>query len=166
LVRQRRQLKILIITVIEPKRKDMLHPQLVKKNSWGIRLWHWLNALVITGSLLTVLLNSTLFKTRANAAFIKTKLTGSGAVVTDQQARAAAHAISDRIWQIHIYCGYALGVLLLFRLVLEFFQLADQRFIRRLKTAWQQFKRVKSTANWPYMNLGLRPFTRFSTSCC
>jgi Ni/Fe-hydrogenase 1 B-type cytochrome subunit len=142
-----------VIQKVQPGRNDAIYPQQIKKHSAPLRLWHWLNATAITGSLLTVLLNSTLFKTRANAAFIKTKLTGAGAIVTDQQARAAAHAISDRIWQIHIYCGYTLGTLLLFRLVMEFFQLADQKFIRRLKGAWHQFKTVKK-----YRELAIHEF--------
>ena len=108
-----------------------------------LRLWHWLNAMLITGSLLTVLLNSTLLKTRTNATLIKAQLAQSGVAVTDKQARSAAHELSDKVWTLHTYFGYILAALFLFRLVLEFFQVVDQKLIRKLKTAYHQFHITK-----------------------
>lgn len=129
------------VTVIEPQTMDTQQP--IKKNSSSIRLWHWLNALVITGSLLTVLLNSTLLKTRKNATFIQDQLKEAGATVTNDQARSVAHELSDKIWMLHTYFGYVLVGLVVFRLLAEFFQLADQRFIRSLKNAWSKYQNVK-----------------------
>jgi Ni/Fe-hydrogenase 1 B-type cytochrome subunit len=131
------------MTITEPKRRDLQHPQEIKKYSSSIRLWHWLNAIVITGSLLTVLLNSTLLKTKKNAVAIKTNLAQSGVTVTDAQARSVAHELSDKVWMIHTYFGYTLAALLLFRLLLEFFELADQKFIRKLKSAYHQYQTTK-----------------------
>jgi Ni/Fe-hydrogenase 1 B-type cytochrome subunit len=131
------------MTIIEPKRQDVQHPQQIKKHSSSLRLWHWLNALVITGSLLTVLLNSTLLKTKKNMAAIKANLHNSGVTVTDGQARSVAHELSDKVWMIHTYFGYTLAALLLFRLLLEFFQLADQKFIRKMKSAYHQYQTTK-----------------------
>ena len=74
---------------------------------------------------------------------IKTALQNAGATVTDAQAKAAAHDLSDKVWDIHIYFGYGLAALLLFRIILEFFQLADQKFIRKLKSAWHQYHQTK-----------------------
>lgn len=130
------------MTVIEPKRHDVTSNQ-IKKNSAPLRLWHWLNAVVITGSLLTVLLNSTILKSRNNAAPIQKQLAKAGANITTDQARAAAHVISDEIWQVHIYCGYTLAALLLFRLIMEFFQMADQKLIRKIKTAYNDYYVIK-----------------------
>lgn len=131
------------MTAIEPVRPDVDHPYKTKKYSSTIRLWHWLNAVVISGSLLTVLLDATLFDKRPNAALIKTELKGAGAAITDSQARAAAHALNDKVWDIHVYFGYTLAGLLLFRLILEFFQLADQKFIRKIKSAYHQYFIIK-----------------------
>jgi len=131
------------MTIIEPKRRDVQHPQEIKKHSPSIRLWHWLNAIVITGSLLTVLLNSTLLKTKKNAIAIKANLAHSGVTVTDGQARSVAHELSNKVWMIHTYFGYTLAALLIFRLLVEFFQLADQRFIRKLKSAYHQYQTTK-----------------------
>jgi len=131
------------MTIIEPKRLDIHHPQQIKKHSSPIRLWHWLNAIIITGSLLTVLLNSTLLKTKKNAVAIKANLAQSGVTVTDGQARSVAHELSDKVWMIHTYFGYILAALLLFRLLLEFLQIADQKFIRQLKSAYHQYQIIK-----------------------
>lgn len=127
------------MAIIEPVKKDINNPEQIKKYSFSLRLWHWLNALVITGSLLTVLLNSTILKSRNNAPFIKDTLKESGAVITDDQAKSVAHDLSDKVWEIHTWLGYGLVALLVFRLLFEFFQLADQKLIRTIKNAYNQY---------------------------
>ncbi len=131
------------MAIIEPVREDIQNPQQIKKNSRSLRLWHWLNVIVISGSLLTVLLNSTLLKTRKNAVFIKAQLTEAGANITDAQSKSVAHALSDKVWAIHTYFGYVLVGLFAFRLLLEIFQLADQKFIRKIKSAYYQYFIIK-----------------------
>jgi Ni/Fe-hydrogenase 1 B-type cytochrome subunit len=124
----------------EPIKKELKKS---KRYSSSLRLWHWTNALVITGLLLTVLINSTLLKSRNSTPLIKTGLQKAGAQVTDAQVKNAAHALSDKVWDVHIYFGYVLAALLLFRLILEVFQLVDQKFIRTFKTAWHNFGQTK-----------------------
>jgi len=131
------------MAVLTPKRQDISHPEQIKKYSAGLRLWHWLNAIVITGSLLTVLLDSTLLDKRQNSDIIQKQLTDAGATVTHEQARSAAHELSDRVWELHTWFGYILGGLIVFRLLLEFFQVADQKFIRKLRSAYSQYQTVK-----------------------
>lgn len=128
---------------ITPERKDINKAAHAKKYPSAIRLWHWLNAIAITGSLLTVLLHSTIMGAWDNGQLIKTNLAGKGVNVTDDQARSAAHEISDKAWAVHIYFGYALAGLFLFRLTAEFFQLTDQRLIRKIKSAYRQYYIVK-----------------------
>ncbi|MDP9076810.1 MAG: cytochrome b/b6 domain-containing protein [Bacteroidota bacterium] len=131
------------MTKIEPVRMDVINPHKVKSYSSSLRLWHWLNMIIISGSLITVLINSTITDDHTTSALLKTELQKSGASVTDDQARSAAHALSDSVWDVHVYFGYCLAGLLVFRLILEFFQLADQKFIRRLKSAYKKFNAVK-----------------------
>jgi len=131
------------MAVIEPKRRDIEHPERLKKYSAGLRLWHWLNAIIISGSLLTVLLNSTLLKGRKNAAFIKDTLHEAGATVTDDQARSVAHELTDKVWALHTYFGYGLATLVLFRLILEFFQVADQKLLRKIKIAYDDYNVIR-----------------------
>ena len=131
------------MTIIEPTKKDVPHLKQTKQYSSSLRLWHWANALVISGSLLTVLLNSTVLKGRNSAVLIKSSLQQAGNQATDDQARSVAHALSDKVWDIHVYFGYALAALLLFRIILEFFQLADQKLIRKVKSVYRDFKATK-----------------------
>ncbi len=131
------------MAVIEPPIKDIQNPKRNKKYSAPLRLWHWLSAAVITGSLLTVLLDSTLTNSHTNAGIIKAQLADNKVSVTNDQARQAAHEISDKVWTVHTWFGYTLAALLLFRLIVEFFQLADQKLIRRIKSAYHQYHIIK-----------------------
>lgn len=115
--------------------------QELRKYSSTLRLWHWLNAIVITGSLITVLINATL-NDRKDAVKVYQQNT-SNVSLDAAQIKSVIHQQEDRVWDIHIYFGYALAALLVFRLVLEFFQLADQKFIRILKSTYHQYKKVK-----------------------
>jgi len=131
------------MAIIEPIRKEIPTNHKLKKHSAPLRFWHWANAIVISGSLITVLINSTITKERATATLIKDELQKAGANITADQARSASNALSDSVWDIHVYFGYALAGLLLLRLVLEYFQLADQKFIRKMKAVYTQFKTTK-----------------------
>ena len=128
------------MTVIEPSFKDIDYPSPKKKYSSPLRLWHWLSAIVITGSLLTVLADSTITNGRKNAAIIKTELSNNKVVVNSDQARSAAHEIGDQVWALHTYLGYVLAALLLFRLIVEIFQPGDQRLIRKIKSAYHYYR--------------------------
>jgi Ni/Fe-hydrogenase 1 B-type cytochrome subunit len=114
-----------------------------KKFSSSIRLWHWANALIITGSLLTVLVNSTVLKPWVNAGIIADKLKEKGISVTDEQTRSVAFALSDKVWVIHTYLGYALIGLFLFRLAIELFGLADKTLINKIGAAKRSFLSIK-----------------------
>lgn len=122
---------------------DVVHSLKVKKYSAPIRLWHWANAVVISGSLITVLINSTITDDHSISSFLKDELQKSNVSVSNDQARSVAGALSDRVWDVHVYFGYCLAALLLFRLLLEFFQLADQKVIRKIKSAYVQFNDIK-----------------------
>jgi Ni/Fe-hydrogenase 1 B-type cytochrome subunit len=131
------------MAIIEPVRRDIGPPYQIKKHSAPLRLWHWLNTIIISGSLITVLINSTITDQRGTSGLVKDELQKSGVSVSNDQARSVAHALSDSVWDVHKYFGYCLAGLLLFRLLLEFFQVADQKFIRRLKRAYVQFNTIK-----------------------
>jgi Ni/Fe-hydrogenase 1 B-type cytochrome subunit len=130
------------MAIIEPTRKDLQPPSKVKKYSANLRLWHWLNMIVISGSLITVLINSTITDKHAITALVKVRIQETKGV-DNGLSKMVAGALEDKVWAIHTYFGYCLAALLLFRLILEFFQLTDQKFIRRLKSALTQFKAKK-----------------------
>lgn len=130
------------MSIIEPVREDIIHPTRIKKNSASLRLWHWANAIVISGSLITVLINSTITDKHAITTLVKEKIQDTKGI-DNNLSRSIAGALEDKVWDIHTYFGYCLAALLLFRLILEFFQLADQKFTGKLKVAAQEFKKTK-----------------------
>ena len=109
-----------------------------KKNSGLIRFWHWSNALVIIGSLITVLINSTLFD-RGNSAVVLKSLVDGGGQANQQQAGEVLHSFEDQIWDIHIYFGYSLAALLALRILAEFMQPKEKRVFGKLKIAYQNY---------------------------
>lgn len=87
----------------------------------GLRIWHWLNAAVVTGLLLTVALRKTLFGIRANSAMIQAKAAAAGVTaMTPKLAKDIANGYIDRLWEWHVFLGYSLGVLLLLRILVIF----------------------------------------------
>ena len=131
------------MAIIEPIKRDVEHPQQQKRYTSALRFWHWLNLLVILGSLTTVALNDNTFDGQKNTAFIQQQLQQAGATITEDQARAVSRGERDKIWEIHIYCGYTLAALFLFRLALEFFQVTDQKLIRKIKAAYNRYFVIK-----------------------
>jgi Ni/Fe-hydrogenase 1 B-type cytochrome subunit len=144
------------MSIIEPVRNEILHPGQIKKYSSSLRLWHWANVIIISGSLITVLINSTITNGRPTSSLIKDELQKTGATISDDQARSAANALGDKVWSVHEYFGYCLAALLLFRLILEFFQLADQKFIRKTKDAYRQFQITKKNRQMAQHELAVK----------
>ncbi|HEY9003948.1 MAG TPA: cytochrome b/b6 domain-containing protein [Mucilaginibacter sp.] len=128
------------MTLIEPVKPQPSKTFQGKKYSPGLRLWHWLSAIVISGSLLTVLANSTITNGHTNAGVIQKSFAEKNLPVSQDQARSAAHEISDKVWELHTYFGYILIALFIFRLTLEFTHRADQKLIRKLKLAYTHLK--------------------------
>lgn len=110
-----------------------------KKYDLKIRIWHWLTALVITGSLLTVLINSTLLD-RSQSPFIQKQMQEAGVQLSTKQARAATHGLEDQVWTIHIYFGYALAALFAFRLISEPFLPKDMKLMYKIKNTYKKFR--------------------------
>jgi Ni/Fe-hydrogenase 1 B-type cytochrome subunit len=135
------------MAIIEPLRRNIDGPATIKKHSRSVRLWHWLNLIIICGSLLTVALNSTIFDVKSNTTYVQTQLQQTGATVTAQQAKNVAHGMEDKIWDLHVYFGYALAAIFLFRLIAEFFQPKGQHFFSRLKTAYQDYIKKSKKSN-------------------
>lgn len=128
----------------EPPQKLTTAPYRGKKHSLSIRIWHWLNAIIISGSLITVLINATLTNKKTVKPLVIDESGKNGPAINEKQATDIAHALSDKLWNIHIYFGYTLAALLAFRLIMEAFQVSDQKLIRIIKHAYAQFKTLKT----------------------
>src|SRR4249920_3543366 len=103
-----------------------------QKNSLAIRIWHWITFLGFTASLITVLLGSTLFKTKNNISTVTEEVESKGGTVTRDQAWSVAHAFSDKLWDTHKIIGYGLCFLLLSRVIIELSQNKEEKLSVRI----------------------------------
>lgn len=106
-----------------------------ERHSVAIRIWHWTFFLMLAASVITVLLTSTLFTTRGNVQLVQEQILQKGGTVTPIQARAVAHAFSDKLWKLHILIGYALSFLLLSRIVIEVSHSKEERLKNKIRKA-------------------------------
>lgn len=111
-----------------------------KRYTANLRLWHWLNAVVISGSLLTVLINSTLLDRETNSALLSGELKDAGTKVSEQQLRAVSHGLSELVWNVHVYVGYFLIALLIYRLVGGLLLAKKQHLYYQIKTVLRLFR--------------------------
>ncbi|MFD2287576.1 cytochrome b/b6 domain-containing protein [Pedobacter petrophilus] len=148
------------MAIIEPTNQEIGAKRKGKKYAFSTRFWHLVNFVLISGSLFTVLINSTLFD-RSQRTFVKNELINAGAAVSDKQAGAVTHGLEDQVWGIHIYFGYALAALFLFRLIAEFFLTPAQRLFPKLKKAYQAYfilKKEREAAKHELVVKGLYVF--------
>lgn len=118
-------------------------PKTKKRYPASLRLWHWLNALVITGSYITVAVNSTVLSGGSGLQVVKGSLSRNGVTLTEDQARGVVHDLRDSVWEWHKYIGFVLTALFLFRIILELCQVADQKLLRKIKIAYHQYFIIK-----------------------
>jgi Ni,Fe-hydrogenase I cytochrome b subunit len=124
------------IVLNEFKGVTMANYSFRKYQPLGLRLWHWLNALAILGLLGTVLLRKTFLSWRTNAALIESKLQAAGSAITPELAKDIAVSIRDPMWDWHIYLGYSLTVLILFRIAVGIFVVKKCPATHAAQSAW------------------------------
>jgi Ni/Fe-hydrogenase 1 B-type cytochrome subunit len=130
----------------------------IQEHSVAIRIWHWLTFLIISGSIITVLINSTLTNQRANVPMVQEQLKSKNIVVTEDQAFSVTREYEDKFWGIHKLLGYGLAFLLISRVVIELTQPGEEKIKTRIKNAlglsgkkegdWKEYRhylRVKYT---------------------
>jgi len=100
----------------------------MKKWSASFRIWHWANAIVIIGLIGTVLLRKGFLSYKENAQIILDKLSAIDVTITLDQAKEIAKAIRAPMWEWHIYLGYALAFLVVYRIALFFTQSGKKSF--------------------------------------
>jgi Ni/Fe-hydrogenase 1 B-type cytochrome subunit len=101
----------------------------------AIRIWHWTLFFFVSASFVTVLLASTIFRTRNNVAMVTNELQAKGATINKDQARAVAHAYSDKLWDLHKWLGFGICLLVLIRIIIELTGPRPERLSVQLKKA-------------------------------
>lgn len=107
----------------------------LQQHSAALLIWHWLTFLFLTGSMVTVLFNSTLLSPRDNLQLVQDQLSKKGITVNNEQALAVSHGYEDKVWNVHKYFGFGLAILFLARVVIEFTQPEEEKMRNRLQKA-------------------------------
>ena len=108
--------------------------------SVSMRLWHWVNAALVSGQLLTILFQKVIVNAKAAVPEFQQATAKGGSTLTEQQGRAVAHVISERIWTWHVWLGVALAVFWLFWTVMQALDPAGRRFGARLMAAARRYQ--------------------------
>jgi cytochrome b561 len=120
----------------------------------AIRIWHWLTFLFFLASLTTVLLGSTVFRTRNNIGLVQEQIAAKGGTVTPDQARSVAHEFSDKLWMLHKYIGYGLSLLLLFRIITECLISKQERLSVRMRNAMNYPRQSAERTHYLFVHYG------------
>jgi Ni/Fe-hydrogenase 1 B-type cytochrome subunit len=118
----------------------------IQTHSVIIRIWHWLTFLIISGSMITVLINSTMTNQRKNIPMVQEQLKSRNIVVNEDQAFAVTREYEDKFWGIHKLLGYGLAFLLISRIIIELTQPGDEKINTRIKNALGLFR--KKEGDW------------------
>lgn len=108
--------------------------------SAAMRAWHWVNAALVSGQLLTILFQKVIVNAKGAVPEFQAAITKGGGTLTQQQGRAVAHVISERIWTWHVWMGVALAACWLFWTMMQALDPAGRRFGARLMAAAQRYK--------------------------
>jgi Ni/Fe-hydrogenase 1 B-type cytochrome subunit len=88
----------------------------MRQFSPSFRLWHWLNAIILFGLFITVVLRESVMSKSGIGAIVQTKMAELGTVITEEQAVMIGKAVRAPMWDWHIYLGIAMSILLVWRL--------------------------------------------------
>lgn len=99
-----------------------------------LRIWHWLNAIIIFCILGTVLLRKTFLSWRINQAVIQEKMMAAGVQIDPELAKNIAQTLRDRMWEWHYIFGYSLVTLFVFRVALLIFNKSTRPSFKGLDT--------------------------------
>lgn len=105
-----------------------------------LRTWHWLNALLVSGQLLTILFQRVIVNARSAVPEFRQAMQQEHLALSEQQARSLTHIISERIWEWHIYLGLALAACWLVRVGLELRGPSTLRFSARLLAVARRYR--------------------------
>ncbi|GAB2811513.1 cytochrome b/b6 domain-containing protein [Ferruginibacter profundus] len=109
-------------------------------HSRAIRLWHWLTAIVTALLLFTIIVSKSFLSGWHAGYVIDHAALGGGTKLNVAQINIIVDALRNTIWKWHTRFGYVLTGLLVFRILLEFFQPRKQRFIYKMKNAFTAYK--------------------------
>ncbi|MBF9236990.1 cytochrome b/b6 domain-containing protein [Hymenobacter sp. BT683] len=105
-----------------------------------LRVWHWGNALLVSLQLITILFQKVIVNARSAGPEFQETMAKENITLSVQQARSLTHILSERIWEWHIYFGWALVALFGLRVVLELRGPSELRFSARLLEVARRYR--------------------------
>ena len=90
----------------------------MREFSPSFRIWHWLQALVIIGLFITVLLRESVMDKQHVGKIVQEQLVTIGTIISDEQAVVIGKAVRSPMWDWHNYFGFAITALLVFRFIM------------------------------------------------
>lgn len=90
----------------------------MREFSPSFRIWHWLQALVVIGLFITVVLRESVMDKQHVGKIVQEQLVTIGTIISDEQAVVIGKAVRSPMWDWHNYFGFAITALLVFRLIM------------------------------------------------
>lgn len=105
-----------------------------------LRVWHWGNALLVLGQLITILFIKVIVKPKALVPEFQAAAAQHGGTLSKEQGMSIAHLLSERLWEWHIAIGLALAAFWAYWLVLQLTAPPERRFAARLVVAARYYR--------------------------
>jgi Ni,Fe-hydrogenase I cytochrome b subunit len=105
-----------------------------------LRVWHWGNALLVLGQLITILFIKVIVKPKALVPEFQAAEAQHGGNLSKEQAMSIASLMSERLWDWHIAIGLALASFWAYWLVLQLTAPVERRFTARLVAAARYYR--------------------------
>jgi Ni/Fe-hydrogenase 1 B-type cytochrome subunit len=112
-----------------------------------LRVWHWGNALLVAGQLITILFIKVIVKPKALVPEFQAAAGQHGGTLTKEQGLSIARLMSERMWDWHITIGLALAAFWAYWLVMQLTAPAERRFWARLMMAARHYRLAPPAAS-------------------
>ena len=117
-------------------KKTIFHQQ----HSRAIRVWHWLTAIVTALLLFTIMVSKSFLSGWHAGYVIDHAAAKAGTTLSVEQINVIVDALRNTIWKWHTRFGYVLSGLIVFRIMIEFFQPGKERFFMKISNAFTAFR--------------------------
>ncbi|OGX85328.1 cytochrome b/b6 domain-containing protein [Hymenobacter glacialis] len=110
-----------------------------------LRFWHWGNSLLVSLQLITILFQEVIVDARSAGPEFQETMAKENIALTVKQARSLTHILSERIWEWHIYFGWAMAAFFVFRVGQELRGPSEMRFSARLMEVARRYRLAPAT---------------------
>ncbi|MBT9393442.1 cytochrome b/b6 domain-containing protein [Hymenobacter sp. NST-14] len=117
-----------------------------KRNSLGLRIWHWANSGLVLAQLITILFLFVIVKVKTLAPEFSRVLAEKGVTMPAAELRGLTRIVAHRIWDWHIWIGITISCLLAYRVIVSFLQRGSQRTDAKLAAIRARAARGESGA--------------------